>query len=220
MATIRGTEWVVEVSSDSSSTLAVLEGEINLKGDGSEGETIESGDVASISKDGEISVSKILNPAEYLQFVFNYKIEPAAYFPYIDVNQKLNASLQLEGSLNSEIDITNCKFFNAGSPDIFFQNIANSSKECLLGINPERMSNSLFKDWATLIIVETNFALGDMDTGLALLSQLPQSSAKSFVEAKYHFSNGKYDEAANILETAKQTSANIAYFEAFLVKLK
>ena len=121
VATIRGTEWVVEVSSDSSSTLAVLEGEINLKGDNSEGETIESGDVASISKDGEISVSKILNPAEYLQFVFNYKIEPAAYFPYIDVNQKLNASLQLEGSLNSEIDITNCKFFYAGSPDIFFK---------------------------------------------------------------------------------------------------
>ena len=37
VATIRGTEWVVEVSSDSSSTLAVLEGEINLKGDKSEG---------------------------------------------------------------------------------------------------------------------------------------------------------------------------------------
>ena len=82
------------------------------------------------------------------------------------------------------------------------------------------MSNSLFKDWATLIIVETNFALGDMDTGLALLSQLPRSSSKSFVEAKYHFSNGKYDQAANILETAKQTSANIAYFEAFLGEIE
>ena len=88
-----------------------------------------------------------------------------------------------------------------------------------IGYQLGRMSNSLFKDWVTLIIVETNFALGDMDTGLALL-QLPQSSAKSFVEAKYHFSNGKYDEAANILETAKQTSTNIAYFEAFLGEIE
>ena len=66
-------------------------------------------------------MSKILNPAEYLQFVFNYKIQPAAYFPFIDVNQKLNASLQLERKFKFWVDATNCKFFYAGSPDIFFK---------------------------------------------------------------------------------------------------
>ena len=81
VASIRGTEWIVEVSEDSSSTLAVLEGSISVAGKDGQPKEIDNGQVANISSNGNISVNKLLNPANYLQFIFRYEVEPFAYAP-------------------------------------------------------------------------------------------------------------------------------------------
>ena len=54
VASIRGTEWVVEVLEDSSSSLAVLEGEISLKGNDGVSKKIDNGQIAM--QDGFFSV--------------------------------------------------------------------------------------------------------------------------------------------------------------------
>ena len=50
VASIRGTEWVVEVNSEGVSSLAVLEGNIELASNSGESKNIESGSVAEVDK--------------------------------------------------------------------------------------------------------------------------------------------------------------------------
>ena len=82
VASIRGTEWIVEVDKNGESSLAVMEGEIELASSTGDKKNVESGSVAAVNKSGKISVAKIINPEEYLQFVYRYRIEPLAYLPY------------------------------------------------------------------------------------------------------------------------------------------
>ena len=70
VASIRGTEWVVEVDDNGESSLAVMEGEIQLASSSGENKSVESGSVASVSKSGQITLVKLVNPKEYLQFVY------------------------------------------------------------------------------------------------------------------------------------------------------
>ena len=78
VASIRGTEWVVEVDQNGESSLAVMEGEIELASSSGDTKSIASGSVAAVNKSGKISVAKIINPEEYLQFIYRYRIEPLA----------------------------------------------------------------------------------------------------------------------------------------------
>ena len=70
VASIRGTVWVVEVDQNGESSLAVMEGEIELASSSGDTKSIASGSVAAVNKSGKISVAKIINPEEYLQFVY------------------------------------------------------------------------------------------------------------------------------------------------------
>ena len=79
VASIRGTEWIYEVDSNQVSSMAVLEGQIDLASNNGSKKNVSSGELASISKNGTISVNKLLNPGDYLQFVFRYELEPYAY---------------------------------------------------------------------------------------------------------------------------------------------
>ena len=90
VASIRGTEWVSEVNSDGSSTIALLEGKISLVSKKNEEVNIDSGSVASISKQGTVSQTKIINSGKYLQFLYNYELEPHAYFTNDQLNKFLN----------------------------------------------------------------------------------------------------------------------------------
>ena len=172
VATIRGTEWVIDVSEDSSSKLAVLEGEIDVSGGKNTQQSISSGDVADISRDGGISVSKIINPAGYIQFIFNYKIEPLAYFPFIEQQQRYEASKNLQKTILSGALQTKCKFYDSETRDKFLDLIAKSSIECLLAIQPNLMTGKALKDWANLILAEANLSQGNINEGLSIVSSL------------------------------------------------
>jgi tetratricopeptide (TPR) repeat protein len=216
VATIRGTEWVIDVSEDSSSKLAVLEGEIDVSGGKNTQQSISSGDVADISRDGGISVSKIINPAGYIQFIFNYKIEPLAYFPFIEQQQRYEASKNLQKTILSGALQTKCKFYDSETRDKFLDLIAKSSIECLLAIQPNLMTGKALKDWANLILAEANLSQGNINEGLSIVSSLKGSSGKSYVKAKYHFSIGEYDEALDLLTPAKMIAPNGMFFEAMI----
>ena len=58
-----------------------MEGIVELANNFGTKKSIEKDQLASIDKRGNIKVNKLLNPGEYLQFVFRYVIEPFAYFP-------------------------------------------------------------------------------------------------------------------------------------------
>ena len=81
VASIRGTEWVSEVKSDGTSVIALLEGEVSINSDAGNSININAGSVANIDKKGLISSTKIINSGKYLQFLYNYEIEPYAYIP-------------------------------------------------------------------------------------------------------------------------------------------
>ena len=59
--------------------MAVVEGQIELASNNGTKKSVSSGELASVSKSGVISVNKLLNPGDYLQFVFRYELEPYAY---------------------------------------------------------------------------------------------------------------------------------------------
>ena len=92
VASIRGTEWVSEVKADGSSTIALLEGKISLVSNINNNKevNINSGSVASINKQGLVSQTKIINSGKYLQFLYNYEIEPYAYLTENQFNKFLN----------------------------------------------------------------------------------------------------------------------------------
>ena len=73
VASIRGTEWVIEVDSSGSSSLAVMEGNIDLESNTGVMQSVDSGSVATVDRSGKISIARLVNPGEYLQFVYRYK---------------------------------------------------------------------------------------------------------------------------------------------------
>ena len=81
VASIRGTEWVSEVKPDGTSVIALLEGQISIKSKNDLSLDIKAGSVANIDKQGKISSTRIINSGKYLQFLYNFEIEPYAYLP-------------------------------------------------------------------------------------------------------------------------------------------
>ena len=218
VASIRGTEWVVEVLDDASSSLAVLEGAISLAGNDGLTKQIENGQIANVSSKGTISVTKLLNPANYLQFIFKYEVEPFAYAP-ANIGEKLNKT-----SLLSKIDpsqkTTACELNDRVTPERFLESIKNRDPSCLVKINPEILPNGKWKVWANLIKADANFALGDTKTGLDILTAIPVSAGKLYVEAKFEFSNGEYDLAIQKLLQGIGQEYEKASFHALLGEIE
>ena len=61
VASIRGTEWIYEVDANQVSSMAVVEGQIELASNNGAKKSVSSGELASVSKSGVISVNKLLN---------------------------------------------------------------------------------------------------------------------------------------------------------------
>ncbi len=211
VASIRGTEWVVEVLEDSSSSLAVLEGEIGLKGDDGVSKKIDNGQIANVSSNGVISVTKLLNPANFLQFIFRYEVEPFAYAPK-DVGTQLEKTSPLSEISPSE-KTTACELDDTVTPQRFLESVRNRDPSCLVKIDPNILPEGKWKNWAKLIKADANYALGDVDTGTKILSGIPFSSGKLYVEAKFDFSNGEYETAVKkLLNGLEQTSSKASFY--------
>ncbi|MDA9815826.1 FecR domain-containing protein [Alphaproteobacteria bacterium] len=211
VASIRGTEWIVEVSEDSSSTLAVLEGSISVAGKEGQPKEIDNGQIANISSNGKISVNKLLNPDNYLQFIFRYEVEPFAYAPK-SVGEKIN-KISLLTVTDPAQRTTSCQLDDAVSPKQFLSSVENRDPSCLAKINPNLLPEGKWKVWAKLIKADANFALGDIEAGTRTLGTSPESSGKLYVEAKFEFSNGNYDLAINkLLEGVKEADVKASFY--------
>lgn len=218
VASIRGTEWVVEVLEDSSSSLAVLEGEISLKGNDGVSKKIDNGQIANVNRLGVISINKLLNPANYLQFIFRYEVEPFAYAPK-NVGEQLEKTSPL-----SEVDpsekTTACELGDSVTPKRFLESIKNRDPSCLVKINPNMLPEGKWKNWANLIKADANYALGDTEAGTNILSVIPSSPGKSYVEAKFNFSNGDYELAIKKLTDGVELANSKASFYSLLAEIE
>ncbi len=112
---------------------------------------------------GHISVSKLLNPANYLQFIFRYEVEPFAYAPE-SVGQNIDKT-----SLLQKIDPTDkttlCQLDDTVTPKQFLNSVENRNPSCLVKIDPNLLPEGKWKVWANLIKADANFALGDFEAG-------------------------------------------------------
>ena len=211
VASIRGTEWIVEVSEDSSSTLAVLEGSISVAGNNGQPKEIDNGQIANISSNGNISVNKLLNPANYLQFIFRYEVEPFAYAPE-SVGQNIDKTSLLQ-RIDPTDKTTSCQLNDTVTPKQFLKSVENRNPSCLVKINPNLLPEGKWKVWANLIKADANFALGDFETGLSILEKISESPGKLYVEAKFEFSNGNYEIAIKkLLQGVEEADVKASFY--------
>ena len=218
VASIRGTEWVVEVLEDSSSSLAVLEGVISLAGGDGVTKQIDNGEIANVGSNGTISITKLLNPENYLQFIFKYEVEPFAYAPE-DVGAGIDKTSRL--SIVDPTDKTTaCALNDSVTPSRFLESVQNRNPSCLVKIDPNILPKGKWKNWASLIKADANFALGDTKAGISILKDIPLSPGKLYVEAKFDFSNGEYDSAIKKLELGVKNAFSKASFYSLLGEIQ
>lgn len=210
VASIRGTEWVFDVSTNQKSSIAVMEGLVELANNSGNKKSVEKDQLASVDKSGNIKVNKLLNPGEYLQFVFRYEIEPFAYFPK-SLFQTEKKYLEFVNKLiNVKPDNKNCSLSNDISYKNLIQNIGNFSVECIKTINPENFNNAIFKDWLYLVKAEINFSQGNDIQGKKLINKVSSKQGKLYVESKYLFSLGEYKQAERKLNFLKVLKPKIS----------
>ena len=213
VASIRGTEWVVEVDQNGESSLAVMEGEIELASSSGDTKSIASGSVAAVNKSGKISVAKIINPEEYLQFVYRYRIEPLAYLPENIISDQSSLSvIRRLGSgsdnLKKASDISLADSLKLGSlprshpkvPSDAYRLIEFASKNEIGKILEYKPNNwpKEWIDWFEILKIECLLALGDDKKATAKLENFKSGFSSDFVRLKQLMSIGKLDEASEL----------------------
>ena len=201
VASIRGTEWVSEVKPDGSSTIALLEGKISLVSKTKKKIDINSGSVASIDKKGSVSQTKIISTGKYLQFLYNYKIEPYAYIP-IDQLDKFKRGIETK-----EIFLNN---FGRGEFFVSRQDLPTEVIKTVEYINNNQMSELLdffknnqvrndWKSWGRYIEAETLIINGDIDGFKKYSKRLPDDIRKIYIWAKFNLPQGNLKKAKELL---------------------
>ena len=201
VASIRGTEWVSEVRADGSSTIALLEGKISLVSNNNKEVNINSGSVASINKQGLVSQTKIINSGKYLQFLYNYEIEPYAYLTEDQLNKFLsqnNSSELLQNNLGRG------EFFVSKqdlSPEILkIIDYVNTNKisELISYIQKMPISEN-WKSWQRFIKAETLILNGNVEEFKKYSKRLPDDNRKIYIWAKFNISQGELKKAQDLL---------------------
>ena len=210
VASIRGTEWVFDVSKNQKSSIAVMEGIVELANNSGKKQSIEKDQLASVDKSGNIKVNKLLNPGEYLQFVFRYEIEPFAYFPKSMFQNDKQYFEFINKLRNVKSDNKNCSLPNDFSYKMLSQKIKNFNVDCIKTVNPENFNNSAFKDWLYLVQTEINFSQGNEFQGKQLINKVSSKQGKLYVESKYLFSLGEYKQAERKLNFLKVLKPKIS----------
>ena len=201
-ATIRGTEWVVDVSRNGQSSLAVVEGYIALQNNNGEITEINDGELATVGDTGQISVSRILNPKSYIQFVFRYEVEPQAYLPNVAALMGPQAEEIKSGFWSlSSADGNGCELSKYVNTNSLIFEASKSTLKCIQSLDHTSVLSKEIKNWLRLINAETFFAVGDTKRGTDILNSLPESFGKTYVTAKFKFSNGQYEEATKLLQS-------------------
>ena len=201
VASIRGTEWVSEVKADGSSTIALLEGKISLVSNNNKEVSINSGSVASINKQGVVSQAKIINTGQYLQFLYNYEIEPYAYLTEDHFNKFLNQSNSSELLLNS---LGRGEFF------VLKQDLSVEILKIIEYVNTNQISELIsyiqkmpitenWKSWQRFIKAETLILNGNVEEFKKYSKRLPDDNRKIYIWAKFNISQGELKKAEDLL---------------------
>ena len=201
VASIRGTEWVSEVKPDGSSTIALLEGKISLLSKTKNKVDINSGSIASIDKKGSVSQTKIISTGKYLQFLYNYKIEPYAYLTQDQFN-KFKRVIDTE-----EIFLNN---FGRGEFVATKQDLPPEIIKIVEYINNNQMTELLdffkinqvrndWKSWRRFLEAETLIINGDIDGFKKYSKRLPDDYRKIYIWAKFYISQGDLKKAKELL---------------------
>ena len=205
MASIRGTEWVVEVSGDGQSSLAVMEGKIDLQSSSGAKESIEGGSVATIGKGGKVSIATLVNPGEYLQFVYKYQVEPFAYLPLgliksdpdgNTVRGLGSGSETLSGSeraLAEKLKVGSFPTQYTGVPSEVYKLIRYADRKQFLSITYFSDTNnwsSSWVDWLNAIKAESYLAIGDDKRASRQIRKINNQFTKDYVRAKQLISKG------------------------------
>ena len=210
VASIRGTEWVIEVDNSGSSSLAVMEGNVDLKSNTGITQSVDSGSVATVDRRGKISVAKLVNPGEYLQFVYRYQVEPLAYLPSSliksDPEGKIIRRLGYDPGSLSGSEKTLAQRLRAGSFPRYYGNapaevyslirFANRGKFLRIAYfkEPQNWSNA-WKDWLNAFKAESYLAIGDDRRATRHISKIKDDYTKTYVSTKQLISKGLIDEA-------------------------
>jgi len=202
VASIRGTEWVSEVKEDGTSVIALLEGKIALKSKNNEEVNINSGSVANIDKSGNVSQTKIINTGKYLQFLYNYQIEPYAYISEDKINSFLEKSENSNALLES--DFSRGEFFvnekDLPTEVLKIQEFVNKNEISeLINFLDDPRSRISWKTWSRFIKAETLIINGDVQGFKKYLKRLPNDTRTIYLWAKFNISQGELEKAKELL---------------------
>ena len=212
VASIRGTEWVVEVDDNGESSLAVMEGEIQLASSSGENKSVESGSVASVSKSGQITLVKLVNPAEYLQFVYRYRVEPLAYLPIEIFSDESRSFIRRLGAGSENLkssDSLLAKSLKKGILPKEHKKIPSELHKLVSFANNDEIGKILeyippdnwpkeWTNWLELLKVECMLALGEDKQATKILSNLENNFSSNFIRVKQLISLGKIDDARDL----------------------
>ena len=199
VASIRGTEWVSEVKADGSSVIALLEGKVSIASNNNKNIDLKSGSVANIDKKGSISQTKIINTGKYLQFLYNYQIEPYAYIP------KKELSIFIKNKISSnETGLGRGEFY------VNKEQLPNEVLNILEYINKNQISELIsyldlikirngWKSWFNYIKAETLIINGNTDDFKIFSKRLPDDFRTIYIWAKYNISQGELKKAKELL---------------------
>ena len=227
VASIRGTEWVVEVDQNGETSLAVMEGEIALASNNGNEKDVASGSVANVDKTGKITIVKLVNPKEYLQFVYRYRIEPLAYLPKsilsnkdnIHVLRRLGAGAE---NLDNSNDLSIAKSLKNGKLPKNNDNIPSDVHKLIQFVNDNDIGKIIsykaddnwsddWKEWLKLLKIECFLALGENEKANFALNELEISFETNFIKLKQFVSLGLLDEARKLSEETLRLNTKSAH---------
>ena len=179
----------------------MLEGKISLLSKNNKEVDINSGSVASIDKKGLVSQTRIINTGKYLQFLYNYEIEPYAYLTDNQLNKFLKNS-------NSGILLNN----NLGRGEFFVskKDVSPEVLKILKFINASQISELIsyiqnvpiqknWKSWQRFIKAETLLLNGNIEDFKKYSKRLPDDNRKIYIWAKFNISQGHLKKAKDLL---------------------
>lgn len=190
-ASVRGTEWLIDVSNDGATEVSVLEGNVSLTGTSGGAENVSAGQVGEIDSSGRISVTRLVNPENALQFIYPYSPQPLTYRPEGTIPLWASELIALAESKNYEA-ILNFKSVTGYSP-ICQGNHQNPAKNAAL-----TGSQVKWQAWAGLLCAEVMLAIGDNNQARKLIEDNPLPE-RDLVEARRLIVLGRLQAADNLL---------------------
>ena len=205
-ASVRGTEWLIDVLKTGSTEISVLEGTVSLTNAIGGNEDVSFGQKGEIDSSGRISVTKLVNPENALQFIYPFFPEPLTYRPAGSIPGWASKLIALAEAKDYEALLT---FKRAGDgPPICtrdYQQLADDA--------PSSDFQSDWEAWSNLLCAEVMLAIGDNDQARSFISQNRWPDAK-LVEAKRLIVLGQLEAANDLLLNLKVrpiTSAAILF---------